>query len=331
MRHRMYDPRIGRFTQMEPLTWNRPFSHYTYAGNNPVSASDPTGLITESEVRQYRGLMRRYLNQWRQAIENDDVANIDINLRRYKETATVLRYELMVDQAVDSHDHLVAERYRSILAGKRTDAVALGVDFSGIKPDKGEAAIQALQRQNAVMALGANLEGVETEALVLLMTLPLEAILARAGARGVGREILGYADDFTRMAGKAKRVLQSGARTLGDGDYDAAEAAYKVIRASDDDIVSIAKNTGIREDRVRRIKNHLFNATHQLDDGVRRFDADPAIVNAWRRLQQGAHVQGDANLLMHELFESRFEGIFKSTYRAAHEAAERAGRPGLPR
>ena len=44
MRHRMYDPRIGRFTQMDPVLGNRPHEHYRYAANNPVMMSDPNGL-----------------------------------------------------------------------------------------------------------------------------------------------------------------------------------------------------------------------------------------------------------------------------------------------
>lgn len=46
MRHRMYDPRIGRFTQCDPLLRNRAQEHYRYAQNNPVLGRDPLGLET---------------------------------------------------------------------------------------------------------------------------------------------------------------------------------------------------------------------------------------------------------------------------------------------
>jgi hypothetical protein len=39
----MYDPRIGRFTQNDPLRLKSPFQHYAYANNNPVSIVDPLG------------------------------------------------------------------------------------------------------------------------------------------------------------------------------------------------------------------------------------------------------------------------------------------------
>jgi len=44
MRHRMYDPRIGRFTQVDPVLGNRAHEHYRHAANNPISNTDPMGL-----------------------------------------------------------------------------------------------------------------------------------------------------------------------------------------------------------------------------------------------------------------------------------------------
>jgi hypothetical protein len=46
----MYDPRLGRLTQADPILGNRPFKHYAYASNNPISRIDPMGTddaITE--------------------------------------------------------------------------------------------------------------------------------------------------------------------------------------------------------------------------------------------------------------------------------------------
>jgi len=48
MRHRMYDPRTGRFTQTDPIRNNRVTEHYLYAGNNPTLFRDPTGEIKVS-------------------------------------------------------------------------------------------------------------------------------------------------------------------------------------------------------------------------------------------------------------------------------------------
>ena len=115
--------------------------------------------------------------------------------------------------------------------------------------------------------------------------------------------------------------------TIDPYDFEAAERAYESIRQMSDDVAAIARHTGISEARIARIKPYIFSSLHQLDDGVRRFDADPLIVNAWQRLRGGRHTLQDVQLLEHEFFESRFEGIFKTTYRIAHAATNRSGRP----
>ena len=44
-RHRMFDPQIGKFLQIDPLDGiTRELSPYTFANNNPVSLNDPLGL-----------------------------------------------------------------------------------------------------------------------------------------------------------------------------------------------------------------------------------------------------------------------------------------------
>lgn len=116
-------------------------------------------------------------------------------------------------------------------------------------------------------------------------------------------------------------------RGIAEWDFDAAEDAYEAIRSSIDDVAAIARNTELPDFQIARIKRHLFEMSHQLDDGLRRFDAHPEIANAWRRMEAGTHSAGDIGLLRHEYFESRFEGIYRTDYRTAHEAANRAGYP----
>lgn len=43
LRARMYDPRIGRLTQIDPILSNRATKHYIYAANNPLKYVDPYG------------------------------------------------------------------------------------------------------------------------------------------------------------------------------------------------------------------------------------------------------------------------------------------------
>ena len=122
--------------------------------------------------------------------------------------------------------------------------------------------------------------------------------------------------------------IQTGGRILdlkSPEAWEAADAAYDIIRQTDD-VGVIAENTGWPVSRVERVKDHLFNKVHQLDSGTAQFDADPAIANAWNRLQSGTQNANDMKLLQHELFESKFEGIFKTDYRTAHEATIKSGR-----
>ncbi len=125
-------------------------------------------------------------------------------------------------------------------------------------------------------------------------------------------------------------VVTGGRKSIPYWDHDAAEVAYDAIRADPSDIASIARNTGMSESRVDRIKDHVFFKEHQLDDGLMRFQADPEMANAWSRLSAGNHVNADIKLLNHEIFESKFEGIFKTNYRTAHDAAIRSGRLWVP-
>jgi hypothetical protein len=136
----------------------------------------------------------------------------------------------------------------------------------------------------------------------------------------------GYISTDSLEGPKKIRKKQTGARDLDYWDFDGAEKSYVAIRASKGDVSKISNNTGMKEFQVKRIKDHLFNKEHLLDDGVRRFDADPQIANAWKHLEGGNYTDKDVQLLKHELFESKFEGIFKVDYRTAHGAANRAGR-----
>ncbi|MBD3231114.1 hypothetical protein GF322_00470 [Candidatus Dependentiae bacterium] len=93
------------------------------------------------------------------------------------------------------------------------------------------------------------------------------------------------------------------------------------------DIREIAKNTGMAEHKIKRIKQHLFyDDTHILDKGIGRFAPDAEIASAWDRLIKGDFIPNDIKLLEHEYFESKIEKIFKLNYRKAHELTEDSSR-----
>lgn len=62
---------------------------------------------------------------------------------------------------------------------------------------------------------------------------------------------------------------------------------YESFRKSKTDVNSIAKNTGMTEQKVQRIKEHLLFKEHIKEHGVGRFDSDYEIAQAWDRLQKG--------------------------------------------
>ena len=101
---------------------------------------------------------------------------------------------------------------------------------------------------------------------------------------------------------------------------------YENIRIDTTDISKIAQNTGMPEWKISRIKDHVFSNEHILDAGVKRFDADPEIADAWYRLTNGTYNQNDIDLLNHEYFESKFESFYKTDYRTAHNKTEESGR-----
>lgn len=108
-----------------------------------------------------------------------------------------------------------------------------------------------------------------------------------------------------------------------------APKSYQKIRKRDD-VQTIAKNTGFSQKKIAKVKEHIFFKEHQLDDGIRLFDPDPDIADAWFRLQKGDYNEQDIKLLEHEYFEARFEGIFKTDYRTAHNATIESGRTWTP-
>jgi LysM repeat protein len=157
---------------------------------------------------------------------------------------------------------------------------------------------------------------------------PLTGVTTR-GAAVLNRTADAAADYFVWANNFGKGpVMTTGARVLektGLAELQAkhaAEKAYAAIRNSTDDVARIAKTTGRSEAEIAQIKNHLFDESHRLSRGLRRFDADPQIAAAWQRLQRGVRNADDLALLEHELAESMLMKAGMSQ-KAAHAAADR--------
>lgn len=98
-----------------------------------------------------------------------------------------------------------------------------------------------------------------------------------------------------------------------------AQSFYEAIRKSSADIKKIANNTGIPEQIIEKIKNHVFYDKHLLDSGLSRFSPDIDMADAWQRLIDGNFVHSDLILLQHELIESSVLSNRNITARLGHE------------
>jgi hypothetical protein len=188
-----------------------------------------------------------------------------------------------------------------------------------------EALVAKVVAEGAEFALLAKTEGVEKVAQVVQFV--------QHDAEFAALEI-GQIKDFTQNVGKPARykALASGeqcriTRPISDlKAIDWADARWEEIRACADDVQKIAKNTGLPEFKIKRIKKHVFFDEHIRNIGehefIARFDADIEMVQSWDRLCVGDFVVNDITLLNHEYCESKYEQLFKTTYIAAHDAAQ---------
>ena len=136
----------------------------------------------------------------------------------------------------------------------------------------------------------------------------------------------------------ADTLLQTGGelrRPRDDFDFEIgwANRAYDRIRASDDDIASVAETAGkygFSTEDIITIKNHVFRDEHLLDlygdDIVGPFDANPRMAEAWQRLADGNPHPADIALLNHERYEANVMATTGDpSYLRAHTATNEAG------
>lgn len=135
-----------------------------------------------------------------------------------------------------------------------------------------------------------------------------------------------------RPEGVGVEVSNTRAKQTGGGSFaDSADELYDAIRKNEMDVFSIAKNTGIKTENIKKVKDHVFYNEHLLDLYVdygvpaewARFDSDLNQAKAWQRLEVGMHTESDIIWLKHEAAERWYEITHNSGYSKAHEAAER--------
>ena len=180
---RNYDPQIGRFTQLDPLTWEYP--HYTpfqYAGNEPIANVDRDGL--------------------EEAIVTQAVSDIGT-------TSTFITAHLSQQLPLWAQElskvHLLAEVTVYSGAGFYANGLAKITSIANFVLPRFEGTLQAAASV-PIMALGAATAGIG-------VGIPIFAFGADVGAAGVNQVIDGQPH---------KTFTEQGLEGLGYGDGDAS-------------------------------------------------------------------------------------------------------------
>lgn len=81
----------------------------------------------------------------------------------------------------------------------------------------------------------------------------------------------------------------------------------------------ISKNTDFSKRFVGEVYDHVFENTHILVNGEKRFDSDYDMALSFRRLMDSTYNQADIILLRHEHLERAIEKRYNTTYQEAHD------------
>jgi RHS repeat-associated protein len=320
LRPRWYLPAQGAFASRDPFQgfeqYPQSLQPYLYVGNNPVNLRDPSGLCYPpfTTLRSIEPMNCQNLDQ---AIYIASHPNANWKQRAVANTYIVTFW--------GSHAALVVGLVGLGYAGP-TGLYAWGQAYLTTHGTTavvaGGAALLANGADEAIL-LYRSTSG-DTAAAGEYMTLQqlgaADGVMPFGDILTAGKMINGSRDSWANLCTGARYGHPM-------DDYTRWEVyapqMYEDIRNSDD-VAVIAAHTGIPAFQVARIKDHLFFKTHQLDygRGIRRFDPDPDIADAWERLRRNQYLPEDLQLLKHEYFESRYESLYKTDYRTADNAAK---------
>jgi hypothetical protein len=161
-----------------------------------------------------------------------------------------------------------------------------------------------------------------------------------------GQKALGEGEQAGKAAEGPKapsEEMPPGKKPSGSGHVEEidphAEKAYDAIRASKTDVAAVAKNTGIPESTLERIKNHLFVDEHEIATVAgqppvkSRFVANQRWADLWEGAQKGtlkpAQKAELMDLLTHENVEATLskKGLYIYEPEALGPGGEAVGRP----
>ena len=98
----------------------------------------------------------------------------------------------------------------------------------------------------------------------------------------------------------------SGARNPeGKKAKEHARRYYGLVRSMKNDVIKIAKTTGIEEQEIKEVKDYIFISKHELEGGYNRFEPDYMMAESWQRLIEGRPETHDVTMIKHELLEMK--------------------------
>lgn len=108
-----------------------------------------------------------------------------------------------------------------------------------------------------------------------------------------------------KAIGEKPAGATTGARNPhGEAAEKHAKQYYESVRKMQTDVQNIAKSTEFSEEDISKVKDYVFNNTHDLGElGISRFEPDYMMAESWRRLIEGKPEPHDITLIKHELLE----------------------------
>ncbi len=130
---------------------------------------------------------------------------------------------------------------------------------------------------------------------------------------GSGSKVLSLDEWHTKVVDNSNRsgIINTGAISGALNPYskEAAKHAtqyYESVRHMKTDVSKISAATGISQDKIDKIKNHVFIAEHDLLTSRERFAPSYDMAQSWQRLINGDYKEQDIVLLKHEYAELRY-------------------------
>ncbi len=248
---RIYDPRLGRFLSVDPLSPEYPwYTPYQFAGNTPIRCVDLDGLEPKSVVEQWNGYL-----EGKQRLKVD---GYDIFISRQSASPDLDRFYFFNNKLNNgkggweqffpkNQEQLDKEKVAGI--NKAIDDLELTLIVAANAPIAAAAAVEAAGWAATVRAAHFIAEEVAEEAFEQITGIPMITgvfDLVQQGIKTTGKTVLGSFPDYIEMAKKMNASyfdIGEKWKLLNDAQRWAANKYFldKVAKNGDDIILSTAK------------------------------------------------------------------------------------------